>query len=101
MILSRNFDIKKRYTNSKNNLMKTPNILKPYVLYTIITIVISFLISIAGTYLGCFIINSSDYYSIRILFFNGYGYLLMIGIALITCGISLLVLFRKKKTNKV
>jgi hypothetical protein len=99
MILIENSRIKKRYANSKTNLTKAPIILEPYALYTIITIVISFLISLGGIYLGCFILNFLKYNSLSMLFFNGHCYLFMIGIALITSGISTLVLFRKKKTH--
>lgn len=90
----------KDYMEWKNKFVYLPNIIASNVVYTIIFIVGAFLISLIGIYSCCGIINAIETDKYKIIQFNGFGYLMMIGIVIILSGAVALNLFRLKKKSK-
>ena len=100
IILSMFHNANKDYMEWKNKFVYLPNIISSNVVYTIIFIVGAFLISLIGIYSCCGIINAIETDRYKIIQFNGFGYLMMIGIVIILSGAVALNLFRLKKKSK-
>jgi hypothetical protein len=100
IILSMFHNANKDYMEWKNKFVYLPNIISSNVVYTIIFIVGAFLISLIGIYSCCGIINAIETDKYKIIQFNGFGYLMMIGIVIILSGAVALNLFRLKKKSK-
>jgi hypothetical protein len=93
-------NVRKDYKEWQNKFIHLPNIIASNVVYTSIFVVGAFLISLIGIYSFCGIINAIERDKYKIIQFNGFGYLMMIGIVIILSGAVALNLFRLKKKSK-
>lgn len=101
MMLSLFHNVRKDYKEWQNKFIHLPNIIASNVVYTSIFVVGAFLISLIGIYSFCGIINAIERDKYKIIQFNGFGYLMVVGIVIILSGVAALNLITlKKKKNK-